>query len=133
MASEGEVPEQPQSPNTDAELRKNKRKGAPHALDYEALDDPDVVADPGWEVHDEEYWSSKTVKQYVKLYHIAKFWPRNEFPVITRSFTCKPWLCNDDHFLHRAEEVWRAMFGARLRSKGVFNYNLLAMVYVELK
>jgi hypothetical protein len=41
--------------------------------------------------------------------------------------------CKDDHFIHRVEEVWRALFGNRERNKGLLNYGLLAMVYAELK
>ena len=29
--------------------------------------------------------------------------------------------------------IWRALFGNREKSKGLFNYGLLAMVYAELK
>jgi hypothetical protein len=42
-------------------------------------------------------------------------------------------MCKDDHFNHQAEEVWRALFGNRNKSKGFFNYSLLSMVYAELK
>ena len=40
---------------------------------------------------------------------------------------------SNDHFIHRAEEVWQALFGNRKRSKGLFNYGVLVMVYTELK
>jgi hypothetical protein len=43
------------------------------------------------------------------------------------------WTCNNDHFIHRAKEVWRALLGNREKSKGLFNYGLVAMVYAELK
>ena len=67
------------------------------------------------------------------MYHIGKYWPTDQLVVNTKFFTWKPWLCKEDHFLLRAEEVWRAMFGARFKLKGVFNYSVVAMVYVELK
>jgi hypothetical protein len=41
--------------------------------------------------------------------------------------------CKDDHFIHQAKEVWRALFGNRERSKGLLNYGLLTMVYAELQ
>jgi hypothetical protein len=113
--------EQPQSSDNDGATKRNKQKGNPHACNWEALENPEVVAEPGWKENIEEYWTAKTVKQYVKMYHIGKYWPRDQLPISTKSFTCKPWLCQDDHFLHRAEEVWRAMFGMLQRSKGVFN------------
>ena len=61
------------SPDNDGTPKRNKRKGASHACNREALDNPDVVAEQGWKEHDEEYWSYKTVKQYVKMYHIGKY------------------------------------------------------------
>jgi hypothetical protein len=82
-----------------------------------------VRAEKGCENEKEEYWSSKTYKKYVKMYHIDKLW----------SFACRPWTCNDDHFIHRAKEVWRALFGNLEKSKGLFNYGLVVMVYAELK
>jgi hypothetical protein len=45
----------------------------------------------------------------------------------------QPLTCKDDYFIHRVEEVWRALFGNRERSKGLLNYGLVAMVYAELK
>ena len=96
---------QPRSPHNDGVPERNKRKEAPHACKWEAFDDPDVVAEQGWKEHGEDYWSYKTIKQDVKMYHIGKYWPRDQLVMNTKSFTCQPWLCNDDHFLHRAEEV----------------------------
>jgi len=57
-----EVPEQPQSPNNDGATKKNKQKKAPHACNWEAFDDPDVVVEQGWKKHDEEYWLYMTIK-----------------------------------------------------------------------
>jgi hypothetical protein len=92
------------------------------------LDDPNVHAEKGWE-NEKEYCFSK----YVKMCHIDKLWPKECHAAHTKSFACRPWTCNDDHFIHRAEEVWRALFGNRLKNKGLFNYGLVVMVYVELK
>ena len=80
----------------------------------------------------EEYWTSKTSKKYVKMYHVDKLWPRGCHEMNTKSFTARPHMCNNDHFLHHAEEVWRTLFGDRQKSKGFFNYSLLSMVYTEL-
>lgn len=113
--------------------KRHKPKGAHHAFDWEALEDPNVRAEKGWENEQEEYWSSKTCRKYVKMCHIDKLWPKQHHAVNTKNFACRPLTCNDDHFIHRAEEVWRALFGNREKSKGLFNYGLLAMVYAELK
>ena len=120
----------------DSETRGLKKRvkqiGATHALQWEILDNKDIKAEEGWEAQLQEFWTSKTCKNFVKMYHISKLWPRECHQSHTRDFACRPWLCNDDHFLHRAEEVWRALFGDRPKSKGLFNYSLLSMVYSEL-
>ena len=50
----------------------------------------------------------------------------------TKSFTARPHMSNNDHFFHRAEKVWRTLFGDHQKSKGFFNYSLLSMVYTKL-
>jgi hypothetical protein len=92
-------------------IKRHKPKGAHHAFDWEALEDPNVHAEKGWENEKEEYWSSKMCKKYVKMCHIDKLWPKECHAAHTRDFACRPLTCNDDHFIHRAEEVWRALFG----------------------
>jgi hypothetical protein len=47
----------------------------------------------------------------VKMCHINKMWLKECHAVHTRGFACRPLTCNDDHFIHRAEEVWQALFG----------------------
>jgi hypothetical protein len=113
--------------------KRYKPKGVHHTLDWEALEDPNVRAEKGWENEKEEYWSSKTCMKYVKMCHIDKLWPKECHAAHTKSFACRPWTCNDDHFIHRAKEVWRALFGNREKNKGLFDYGLVAMVYAELK
>jgi hypothetical protein len=113
--------------------KRHKPKGAHHAFDWEALEDPNVRAEKSWENEKEEYWSSKMYKKYMKVCHIDKLWPKECHAAHTKGFACRPLKCKDDHFIHRAEEVWRALFGNRERSKGLLNYGLVAMVYAELK
>jgi hypothetical protein len=86
--------------------KRYKPKGTHHAFDWEALEDPNVHVEKGWENEKEECWSSKTCKKYVKMCHINKLWPKECHAANTKSFVCRPWICNDDHFIHRAEEVW---------------------------
>jgi hypothetical protein len=121
------------SPVARDSTKRHKPKGAHHAFDWEALEDPNLRAEKGWENEKEEYWSSKTCKKYVKMCHIDKLWPKECHAAHTRGFACRPLTCNDDHFIHRAEEVWRALFGNWEKSKELFNYGLVAMVYAELK
>ena len=113
--------------------KRHKPEGAYHAFDWEALEDPNVHIEKGWKNEQEEYWSSKMCRKYMKMCHIDKLWPKQHHVVNSKNFTYRPLTCNDDHFIHRAEEVWRALFGNWERSKGLFNYGLLAMVDVELK
>ena len=89
-------------------------------------------AEKGWESEKEECWTSKMCKKYVKIYHIHKLWPKKCYVAHTKNFAYRPETCNDDYFIHQAEEVWRALFGNWEKSKGLFNYGLVAMVYVEL-
>ena len=97
------------------------------------LEDPNVHAEKGWKNEKEEYWSSKTYKKYVKMCHINKLWPKECHMAHTKSFACRPGTCNNDHFIHQAEEAWRVLFGNWKKSKGLFNYGLVVMVYTELK
>ena len=97
---EGVAHIQPRSLHDDGVPKKNKQKGAPHACNWEALDDPNVVAEDGWKEHGEDYWSYNTIKQYVKMYHIGKYWPMDQLVMNTKSFTCKSWLCKGNHFFH---------------------------------
>ena len=114
--------------------KRHKPKGVHHASDWEALEDPNVRAEKGWEnEEEEEYLSSKTYKKYMKMCHIDKLWPTQHHAMNMKNFAYRPLTCNDNHFIHQAKEVWRALFGNWERSKGLFNYGLLAMVDVELK
>ena len=91
--------------------KRHKPKGAHHAFNWEALEDPNACAEKGWKNEKEEYWSSKMCKKYVKMYHIDKLWSKECHVAHIRGFACRPLICNDDHFIHRAEEVWQALFG----------------------
>jgi hypothetical protein len=103
------------SPAAGDSTKRRKPKGAHHAFHWEALEDPNVRAENGWKDEKEEYWSSKMCKKYVKMCHIDKLWPKECHAVHTKGFACRPYTCKDDHFIHRAEEVWRALFGNRER------------------
>lgn len=112
--------------------KRAKPKGAKHELKWEILENESIKGESGWEFEREEYWTSMTCKKYVKMYHIGKCWPKQYHQVHTRSFSCNPATCHDDHFLHRAEEVWVALFGDRGKTKGYYTYTLLSMVYAEV-
>jgi len=135
MATKTEVDVEVDGPQGSAEWEKEKkpkRKGKPHPLNWEVLDNPDIKAEQGWEDEEQEYWTSQDCKKFVKMYHIGKLWPRRCHEVNTKASSCMPVTCRDDHFNHRCEEVWRALFGDRVKGKDSFPYILLAMVYTEL-
>ena len=111
--------------------KKDKPKGAPHELRWDVLENEDIKAERGWELV-KGLWTSNICKKYVKMYHIGKLWPREELEVHSKAHACKSSGCKDDLFIHRAHEVWRALFGDRDYSKSGFQYGLLAMVYAEL-
>jgi hypothetical protein len=94
------------SPVAGDSIKRYKPKGAHYAFDWETLEDPNVHAEKGWENEKEEYWSSKKCKKYVNMCHIDKLWRKECHVAHTKSFVCRLWICNDDHFIHRAEEVW---------------------------
>ena len=77
-----------------------KAKGVPHGLHYEILDDLNIKAERSREEEEVEYWTFKTCKKYVKMYHIDKLWPRDCHAVHTHGFCCKPRNCNNKHFVH---------------------------------
>ena len=112
--------------------KRNKRKGACHNFSWDILDNKNILAEEGWESLGDMYWTQKECKTYVKMYHIDKLWPREQHDLNTRTFSCKPGSCMDDHFMHRAYEVWTTLFGDRKPSKAHFNYTILCMVYAEL-
>jgi hypothetical protein len=45
------------SPVTRDSTKRHKPKGAHHAFDWEALEDPNMRAEKGWENEKEKYWS----------------------------------------------------------------------------
>ena len=64
-----------------------KQKGNAHVVRWDILDNEDIKGEEGWEVEMEEYWTSKTSKKYVKMYHVDKLWPRGCHEMNTKSFT----------------------------------------------
>ena len=110
---------------TGGSKKRLKQKGIAHALRWDILDNEDIEGEEGWEVEMEEYWTSKTSKKYVKMYHVDKLWPRGCHEMNTKSFTARPHICNNDHFLHRAKEVWRTLFGDRQKNTRVLQLQLV--------
>ena len=83
-----------------------KTKGVPHNFCWEILDNPNIKAEKNWETEDAEYWTFKTCRQYIKMYHIDKLWPRDQHERQTQDFACKPHNCRSLLFVQRCNEVW---------------------------
>ncbi len=132
MSAKGDRNSDGRTPASEAK-KKGKAKGTSHGLHLDILTDPTIKAEKGWEKEEAEYWTSKMCRQYIKMYHIDKLWPLEAHKGHTRDFCCKPWNCNNKHFVHRSAEVWHALFGDKPRSKGYINYSVACMVYAELQ
>ena len=45
-------------------------------MDWDATEDPDVVAEDGWQDEKETLWTCSMCKKYVKMKHLMKLLPR---------------------------------------------------------
>jgi hypothetical protein len=55
--------------------KSSSSKGRSQELDWDAIEDPDCVAKPGWQDEPKTPWTCTTCKAYVKMKHLAKLWP----------------------------------------------------------
>jgi hypothetical protein len=74
-------------------------------------------------------------KKYVKMHHIDKLFPQAVWNYNHRVSSIKPRKSKSKHFVHRALEVWSALyldkpFGPN--NKNIISYSMAAMVYAEL-
>ena len=112
--------------------KKSKPRGLGHELRLDVLMNSNIKAEHGWEEVSTPYWSFRTCKRYVKMYHIGKLWPPECHVLHNKEYCFKPATCLNAHFVHRSMEVWRALFGHKPMSKGKINYSLACMVYAEI-
>ena len=80
-------------------------KGKAPEMDWDAIDDPDNVAEDGWQDEKETPWTCTTCKKYVKMKHLMKLWPRAQAKISGLRREGVASSCQSAHFLHRYHEV----------------------------
>ena len=106
-------------------------KGKAPEMDWEATDDPDCVAEDGWQDEEETLWNCTMCKRYVKMKHLVKLWPRSQ---AIKSGPRREGLasnCLSEHFKHRYHEVTIAV-GIRNSRPEIMLYSNMAMVWAEI-
>lgn len=111
--------------------RASASKGKAPEMDWEATDDPDCVAEEGWEDEEETPWSCTTCKRYVKMKHLMKLWPRSQAMISGPRREGLASSCESNHFLHRYHEVTIAV-GVRNSRPEIMLYSNMAMVWAEI-
>jgi hypothetical protein len=82
------------------------------------------------------YWVCNPAKKYVKMYHLDKLFPEAVWKYNHRVFGVKPGESKSKHFVHRALEVWSALYPDKPfgpNNKNIISYSMVAMVYVEIE
>lgn len=106
-------------------------KGKAPEMDWEATDDPDAVAEEGWQDEEETPWTCTTCKRYVKMKHLMKLWPRAQAIISGPRREGLASNCQSAHFLHRYHEVTIAV-GVRNARPEIMLYSNMAMVWAEI-
>jgi hypothetical protein len=75
-------------------------------------------------------------KKYVKMHHIDKLFPEAIWNYNHRISGVKPGENKSKHFVHRALEVWSALYPNKPfgpNNKNIISYSMAAMVYAEIE
>ena len=102
-------------------------------MDWAVTDDPDCVAEDGWE-EEPDPWTCTTCKKYVKMKHILKMWPsltEDAKGKMGERREGKAEFCNSRHFRLRYHEITVAA-GVRNSRPGIMLYSNMAMVWAEI-
>ena len=100
-------------------------------MDWDATDDPDNVAEDGWQDEKETPWTCTMCKKYVKMKHLMKLWSRAQAKISGPRRKGLASSCQSAHFLHRYHEVTIAV-GVRNSSSEIMLYSNMAMVWAEI-
>lgn len=106
-------------------------KGKAPEMDWDATDDPDAVAEDGWQEEEDTLWTCTTCKKYVKMKHLLKLWPRAQAMISGPRREGLASSCNSAHFRHRYHEVTIAV-GVRNSRPEIMLYSNMAMVWAEI-
>ena len=122
----------PSSPRTTT--TKSKRRGKAHLLRIDLTKDNSAIAEVGWDSEPADMiWTASDAKRFVKWYHIDKVFPENRWVYHHKQGVALNHTCTDPHFKHRVLEVTRVLFPGNEKALTKSSYNLLAMVYVDLR
>jgi hypothetical protein len=111
--------------------RSSSSKGRSQELDWDAIEDPDCVAEPGWQDGPKIPWTCTTCKAYVKMKHLAKLWPRSQVVISVPRWEGPTENCRSDHFRQRYFEI-HAAAGLPCSKPKMMNYSNMAMVWAEI-
>lgn len=106
-------------------------QGSPQELNWAEIEDPDCVAEPGWDTDPKRSWTCTTCKKYVKMKHLAKLWPRSQAQISVPRWEGPTSNCASDHFRERYYEVHNAV-GLPNSKPTMMNYSTMAMVWAEI-
>jgi hypothetical protein len=109
--------------------------GTRHALNMEMTENKAALAEERWERVVLQYWTCKTTKKYVKMYHIDKLFPSAVWSYNHNVSGVKPSESTLEHFKHRVLEVWSTLYSERTfgpKNKNIISYSLTTILYVEL-
>ena len=114
------------------------RKGLqiPQAVKEEITRNSSIITEVGWDSETLPYWVCNSAKKYVKMYHINKIFLEEVRLNNHRVSSVKPKESKSKYFVHRALEVWSALYRDKsfgLNNKNIISYSMAAMVYVEIE
>lgn len=111
--------------------RSNAPKGKAPEINWDETEDPDCVAEDGWQDEPETPWTCTTCKKYVKMTHLVKLWPREQARISGPRREGLASNCLSSHFTHRYHEVTIAV-GVRNARPEIMLYSNMAMVWAEI-
>ena len=106
-------------------------KGKAPQMNWEETDDPDCVAEDGWQDEPERLWTCTMCKKYVKMTHLLKLWPRAQARISGPRREGLASSCLSSHFTHRYHEVTIAV-GVRNARPEIMLYSNMAMVWADI-
>ena len=122
------------TPLEDGRIRKGLR--ILQAVKDEIIENSRILAEPGWNNIILLYWVCNTVKKYMKIHHIDKFFSEAVWNFNHRVSGVKPSEIESKHFVYRALEVWSALYLDKFfgpNNKNIIFYSIIAMVYIEVE
>lgn len=110
---------------------KKSPKGKSQDMNWKDWQNPNCIAEPGWEEEPKKVWDCTTCKKYIHMTHLSKIWPKERAHIQVRRWEGQQSTCLSKHFIHRYDEVTRNA-GSRDSKPNVMNYSNMAMVWAEI-